>query len=212
MIQSTIDWSEVEARLIVRSLLIVSAVCAPGPAARAADLSAPSLPMLAADPPGASPWTGLYAGTQVFAIGGSHIKGLVGGGAYVGYDHEFANRVVFGIEASSGAARGPVGYGGFNGFNYAGTAVKVGYDMGRVMPYAFAGLDLAKPTFRGNGGFTGGGDGLNGLFSGSSRKLSSFTTVGAGVDYKLTDRITLGVAVGSVQSRGGYAPLGPTFP
>lgn len=200
--------------MFVRSLLVLGGVFAAAAAAGAADFPTPSLPTLAANPPDASPWTGLYAGTQVFAIGGSHIKGVVGGGGYIGYDHEFDNRVVVGIEASSGLARGSVGYGGFNGFNYAGTAVKVGYDMGRVLPYAFVGVDLAKPTFRGRGGFTGASDGINGLFSGTGR-LSSFTSVGAGVDYKLTDRITLGVAVGTVQSRGvasPYGPLGPPFP
>lgn len=197
--------------MIFRSLFVLAALSASGASARAADLSAPSLPTLAAAPPGASPWAGLYAGTQVFAIGGSHIKGVVGGGGYIGYDHEFDNRVVVGIVASSGVARGPVGYGGFNGFDYAGTAVKIGYDMGRVMPYAFAGVDLAKPTFRGNGGFRGAADGFNGLLSGSSRGLGSFTTVGAGVDYKLTDGITVGVEVGRVQGRG-TGSLGPPFP
>lgn len=195
--------------MIDRSLMVLGALCA-CVAAQAADLSTPSLPMLAADPPGSSPWTGLYAGTEAFAIGGSHVKGVVGGGGFIGYDHEFANGIVLGIQGSSGLARGSVGPGGFNGFDYAGSTVKVGYDMGRVMPYAFAGVDLAKPTFRGRG-VAGAGDGLNGLFSGPG-KLSAFTTVGAGVDYKLTDRITVGVAVGTVQSRGATSPLGPLGP
>ena len=85
--------------------------------------------------------------------------------------------------------------------------VKVGYDMGRLMPYVSLGAGLAKPTSALNGGAD--------RFRGGQRHVcrvgafTTMTTVGAGVDYAVTDHLTVGVQVNSVQQRGGWgAPLG----
>ena len=64
-----------------------------GAEVRAADQVKPDdaakLPTLALNSQQAlSPWTGLYAGTEVFAISRKGSKGLVGGGAFIGYNRE----------------------------------------------------------------------------------------------------------------------------
>ena len=90
------------------------------------------------------------------------------------------------------------------GYDFAAADIKLGYDMGRVMPFVTAGLALARPHL-GAGFATPGGDSLTEVLNGSgdSRTL---TRVGAGVEYAVTDRLTVGVAVQHVQGRGLLLP------
>jgi outer membrane immunogenic protein len=86
--------------------------------------------------------------------------------------------------------------------------VKIGYDMGRLVPYVTLGAGIARPTSTLNGAPKG-FDAINDMFVGS-QPATTITTVGAGVDYAITDRLTVGVQVNAVQQRGGWgAPLVP---
>jgi opacity protein-like surface antigen len=154
-----------------------------------------------------NPWTGLTVGSEVFAISGfghgSH--GGFGGGGYLGYNREFDNNVVVGIQASAGYLpglwnHGPSGYNS-GGYNYGMANMSVGYDMGRFMPYVTVGVGVANAT-NNNWGLSNGLDSVNNLFNRSSQS-TTLTTVGAGFNYAVTDHLTVGVQVNTVQARGG---------
>ncbi len=185
-------------------------LCGLGLSARAGE-TAPSLPLLALAPPASptapSPWSGFYVGSEVFAISGSGrgMKGGVGGAADFGYNHEFSNNVVVGVGASVGYAPSVFRYSPYSGFDVATTNLKIGYDMGRLMPYVTTGVILEKPHTSLTAGYTGGADAVNGLFSGSSN-LRAAPTVGIGADYALTNKLTVGVGVSVSRSPGGFGP------
>ena len=204
--------------MLARSVLAFTALCGLAAAAQADDLPAPTLPMLAlnppqlnapAPPPQPSPWSGLTVGTDVFAISGfgKGSKGGFGGDGFFGYDHEFADNVIVGIVASAGYAPNLLRHRSVAGYDFASTDVKVGYDMGRFMPYLTAGVALAKPNIVGHNGFTSTSDSINDLFEGANPK--AFTTVGAGFDYAVTNNVTMGVHVSVSSSNGLWGPAPP---
>ena len=94
--------------------LIVSLVALSGIAfaARAQELATEGVPTLARDPqslsphtfdpPSTSPWSGFYVGSEISALSRKGAKGLVGGAALLGFNHEFDDKVVLGIETSGG--------------------------------------------------------------------------------------------------------------
>jgi opacity protein-like surface antigen len=192
--------------VLALAVLAVAVLCGPGFAARADDLPAAKLPTLALDPQplSPSPWRGFYAGSELFAVSGKGTKGLVGGGAFVGYNHEFDNKLVIGIQASTGLTTGSY-RSRFVGYDFAATNVKLGYDMGRLMPFLTAGVALAKPNIRGGPGYAGAGDSLNDLFN-SRSDVRAFGTVGAGFDYAITNNLSVGLAVSAGTGRGLVVP------
>jgi opacity protein-like surface antigen len=194
-------------RMLMRRALLLFTLCAFGSPALADDAVAPKLPTFALEQPPAaaaspSPWSGFHIGSEVFAFSGRHVKGGVGGAVVAGYDHEFANNFVIGIDAKTGYAPFPFRHGPFKGFDYAATDVKLGYDMGRLMPFVTAGFVVARPQTGARGGYVGATESVNDLFDGSSR-LQGAATVGAGFDYAVTDRLHIGAAVTVGAGRGG---------
>ncbi|MDB5648978.1 MAG: Outer rane immunogenic protein [Hyphomicrobiales bacterium] len=152
-----------------------------------------------------SPWTGFTFGSEIMAISSKGAKGRVGGDAFIGYSQAFDNHLVLGMTASAGympsfATRGPS-----RGFDFAMTNVKLGYDMGRVQPYVTAGIGLARPTSGFGTGMPNAGDSLNNLFGGGSG-TRALTSVGAGVDFAVTEHLTVGVGVTAMQGRGVLVP------
>ena len=131
-------------------------------------------------------------------------KGGVGGGGLIGYDHVFASNLVLGIQANAGYSPGLSQQGGAKGFDYASTSVKVGYDMGRFMPFVIGGMTLAKPDVFGRG-YTNTSNSINGLLD-SSSSVKASGTVGAGLDYAITDKLTVGVTVSTGNGRGAWGP------
>ena len=144
----------------------------------------------------------------MFVLSQKGAKGHVGGDGFVGYHHEFENNLVVGVQASAGYAPSLFACGPVNGYDFAMTNVSIGYDMGRFLPYVTAGVGLAKANNGPRGGLPNASDSLNNLFTGSSGP-KVLTTIGAGVDYAVTDQLTVGVAVSTVQSRGFWAPQLP---
>ena len=93
---------------MIGKLLLAAGMVAVMVPARAAEAPQPTLPSLASNPP-PSPWSGLVRGTEVFGeVARKGAKGMVGGGAYVGYDREFDNNLMVGIQASTGLVHGLV--------------------------------------------------------------------------------------------------------
>ena len=168
-------------------------------------LPAITVPTLALEPaPTASIWHGLSVGAEVVAVSSRH-GGGIGGDVFAGYDRAFDNGVVLGIRGSTGVLPALGDGRVFKRLDFAATDVRVGYAIGRLTPYVTAGVALARPRL--GAGLDGPGSGtlnavLNGV--GETRTLSR---VGAGVDYAMTDRLTIGVAVQAVQGRGGVVPL-----
>jgi hypothetical protein len=173
----------------------------------AADLNQPALPTFAlnAPPSEPSPWTGLYVGTEVFGVTGSKgVRGGFGGGAYVGYDREFDNNWVVGVQAGAGYSPSVFSW-AYRGFNYADVQARIGYDMGRLMPFVTVGGVVARPNGRTLGGLGGTNAALNDLFS-ASGDLRGFGTIGAGFAYQLTPNTTVELAVQAYRGNGVIIP------
>jgi opacity protein-like surface antigen len=182
------------------------------------------LPLLAQNPQAtkntASPWKGLYFGSEVFAISRKGSKGGIGGSGYIGYKRDFDNNVFLAVQANAGYMPSLFRHrAGPSGLDYVSASLKAGYDFGRVRPYVTAGFGVAAPTMFGGNSLSPVSDSINSVFSAPGR--TTFTTIGAGVDYKVTENITLGVAVSvrNVQTKndlhrryGAYGPYGPFVP
>ncbi len=126
--------------------------------------------------------------------GEESIAELFGGGAEIGYNHEFANRLVVGVDAVSGFSPGLFSYGPVRGFDFAATDVRVGYDMGRWMPYVTTGVVLAKPIVGPQANYVNASQSTNELFN-APGNLRAAPTVGAGVDYAVTPNLHLDLSV-----------------
>jgi outer membrane immunogenic protein len=182
-------------------------------AGRAADLAVPVEP--APEPVAAFSWTGLYLGGHVGygwgefssdptdSYGGMKPDGWVGGGQ-AGFNYQFGNRLVLGIEAdaSFGSLKDDVSLAmgepqeGLFELGYAtridafGTVRgRAGYAFDRFLPYVTGGLAWARADLDFSNRISG--DGVTLLHNTASDK-QTFTgwTLGAGLEYALTDSIT----------------------
>jgi opacity protein-like surface antigen len=194
--------------MLGRSLFALAAFCSLPAACEAGDMAS-SLPTFALTPPPlasqpSSTWNGLYIGTGVFAVSGNGSKPHVGGDAEIGYNYEFANRIVVGVNEISGFSPALFGYGPVRGFDFAATQVMVGYDMGRWMPYMTSGLALVKPINGPQANYVSASQSTNDLFAAPGR-LHVSPTIGAGVDYAITPNLRVGVSVSTGNNLG--API-----
>lgn len=171
----------------------------------------------AADPMAAAPvasaynWTGGYLGLQAgYAWGDSTAdyfrqsgsaatqidpKGWLGG-FYLGYNHQFSNNVVIGVDADAAYAdidgKGYYTFGGIVSPTETDSARlkwsaavrgRLGYSIDRFMPYLAGGLAFGKIKAR--------ADGLSASFNGEWSKVYTGYTIGAGAEYALTDALIL---------------------
>ncbi len=162
-----------------------------------------TLPTLALEPsPAPSIWHGLSVGAEVVAVSSRH-GGGIGGDVFANYDRAFANGLVLGVRGSTGVL--PAwGDRRFRSLDFAAADVRVGYEMERFTPFVTAGVALARPRL-GAGLDPAGSGTLNAVLNGAG-ETRALTRVGAGVDYAVTDRLTIGVAVQAVQGRGAFLP------
>jgi outer membrane immunogenic protein len=204
------DILECDMKQTAASILILVGL---GGAAEAADLSAPAPYEAPAAP--AFTWTGFYVGGHAGygwgdfgseptdAYGANQPDGFFGG-VQAGYNFQFDNRLVVGIEAdaSFGSLKdnGSFAMGepqeGLFELDYAtkidtfGTVRgRVGYAFDRVLPYATAGLGWARTELDFSNDVTMGG---MPVISSAASDKQTFTgwTVGAGLEYAITDNIT----------------------
>jgi opacity protein-like surface antigen len=167
--------------------------------------STPTLPSLALNPEAPSPWAGFYVGTEVEAAFAKGSKPGFGGAAFAGYNRELPNNLVIGVQGSAGYAPYLFASGPARGFNFAETSAKVGYDMGRFMPYITAGVVFAKSSAFGVPAYTGAADSMNALFA-PGGDLRAFGEVGAGFDYAITNNLSVGLEVRTGAGRGPVPP------
>lgn len=177
-----------------------------------------TVPAFAADPTVEAPvgagfsWSGHYAGLQAgYAWGNSTADyfatlppgetpidpdgGLIGG--YVGYNYQFTNNVVLGVDTDIAYANvdgtgtfidsvfGPLpGETDSGQLNWsAAVRGRVGFAMGRLLPYVAGGVafgDVDHQTVS-----------ANPAFNGSWSKTYTGYTVGAGAEFALTDMVIL---------------------
>ncbi|HUZ67195.1 MAG TPA: outer membrane beta-barrel protein [Beijerinckiaceae bacterium] len=186
-----------------RPILVFVALCGFAWRAQASDWATPTLPTFAQSPASQDgskdPWRGLYAGSELSFSSGRN--GGLGGGAYAGYNREFANHWVIGIQGGVGYAPSLFPYSSAIGYNYGTVNVKAGYDMGRFLPFVTAGMALAKPSVP-FVNYTGPMNAANDLFN-SSGKLQTLTSVGAGFDYAINNNVSVEMSVSA--SQGGVA-------
>ncbi len=169
----------------------------------AADL--PTLPSLASDPQMPAPdWKGFYVGSGVMAGFAKGSKGQFGGDVFAGYDHHFDNGLILGARFDTGYNPWLTPYGRFQGFDFAATSIKLGYEMGRFTPYVTTGVALTKGA-----SFTGGppsaASSVNALFYGPGA-VQAVGVAGAGFDYAVTNNLHVGVGVNFYGGAGGVAP------
>ena len=154
-------------------------------------------------------WDGLTMGTEVFAGSGTGKggRGGFGGDLHIGYLKELDNNVVVGIGASSGYAPSFTSFGP-KGYGFGMVDLKVGYDMGRLMPYVTFGVgrETAMPNGQGFSGL----DSVNNVFA-SHGPSATLTKVGAGFDYEVNEHLHIGAEFNAVQVRGNAfgPPLAP---
>ncbi|MBA4788928.1 MAG: outer membrane protein [Pseudomonadota bacterium] len=194
--------------MLKRALAGVSALALLGGAASAADL-ATKYPVKAPVVVPVFSWTGFYIGANVgwawqnndlsvspsFGIPATNIN--VGssngftGGLQAGYNWQFANNVVLGLEAdinwtdlgSNGVVVVSPGFGVASGLatgsmDYLGTIrARLGYAFDRVLPYITGGVAYGKTDF-GN------------IYGLSTSETNWGWTIGAGVEYAFTNNIT----------------------
>jgi len=205
----------------LKTLIIASAFGLTSAAsAQAADIVAAQHPVAAQQPVPAvvAPtfsWTGFYFGGQIggswsdtkkldLAEGGSLDSSGFIGGLYAGYNYDFGNNIVIGAETDwvwSGLHKTyeesyTKGYKTYEGSaklkeHWAGaTRVRVGYAMDRLLPYIAGGVAYAKLSTD-TGEKTAGSD----EDFDYDRASETFTgwTIGAGVDYALTQNVLLRV-------------------
>jgi opacity protein-like surface antigen len=174
--------------------------------------AASSLPSLALDPPPSptspSIWSGLYVGSGIFAVAGNGAKGHVGGEGEIGYEHEFNNRFVIGIDARGGYSPGLLANSPVTGFDFGATDIRVGYDMGRWMPYVETGVVLAKPAFGPQSNYVSASQSADDLLSDPGH-LRAAPRIGAGVDYAVTPNLHLDVNVSGGRGSALGDPFGP---
>jgi len=182
----------------MKTLLIFLAALGLSPALADPALTIPASPL---DPnPSPSIWNGAYVGAGVSFAAAKGRKGQFGGDVSAGYDKTFANNFVIGVKFDTGYAPFVAPLGRFRGFDFAMGEVKVGYDFGRVTPYVFAGGGLARATAF-SSALPDAATTMNGAFgAGPGFGVATF---GAGVDYHVTNNITVGVQARVLNGQGG---------
>jgi len=154
-------------------------------------------------------WEGLTMGTEVFAGSGLGKGGRsgFGGDLRIGYLTEFDNHVVVGVGAMAGYAPSFSNYAP-RGWNFSMADVKVGYDMGRFMPYVTVGLGTASASAYGRG--WQGLESINDVF-GAHGNATTLAKVGAGFNYEVNEHLRIGAEFSATQVRGNAlgAPLVP---
>ena len=113
-----------------------------------------------------------------------------------GYDLRMG-KYLFGMDQKTGFAAGGDMLGVASGFGFSRTNMKFGYDMGAFKPYVSAAFSEVKaPAFGANVFAAPPGAATPFAFT------SSATSVGAGFDYAITDKLSFGMSVNATQVSG----------
>lgn len=153
--------------------------------AEAADIARPIAPPPQVVPAPVFSWTGFYIGGHAGYGWGSGSDGIAAadpsgalGGGQVGYNYQFSNNIVAGLEAdlSAGDLSGRIGGVSSSIDTLGSVRARLGYAAGRLMPYV-------------TGGFAYGTQSVDVLGLDQSKTHAGWA-VGAGLEYALTDHWT----------------------
>ena len=216
------------------------------PMAFAADLPSRKSPPAYAPPEPIFTWTGFYVGANQGLGGGvldanvslagagvlsntqttNRASGFLAGGE-AGYDYQFSNNVVLGVEtdmqwsdiqashqATTWSSTGAAGSGNANirnNLNWFGTTrLRFGYSFGRLLPYITGGVAYGEVAANGEQ-FVGGA-----LFNGSATQTTVGWAAGAGLEYALSDNLSVRAEYIYIQLPGVNGPASgltpPPFP
>jgi len=193
------------------AFLVLLLVAGATPPARAGDVPyappPPVLPSLEAPPPDANPWSGLTIGSEVFGISGKGLKSHVGGGGFAEWNRYYPDGsfVAFNGGAGFSPAFCPTGWA--TGYDFTTLGIRAGQDFGRLKTFMVGGLELAKPSL-GPAGAPNALGSIDNVFSAPSR-LRARGSVGAGVDYQVTDKLMFEVVVSASPGHGPFVPPAP---
>lgn len=189
-------------------LAVTAAIIILSPAAYAADAIIAYDQVPATQSASVFNWTGAYIGGQVgYGFGSADYTYLPDqtwasfydysndpdgyfGGLYVGYNHQFSNSTVLGVDADiawanlkdTDFAPGDPDFFATTKINRTGAArLRLGYAFDRFMPYIAGGVAFAKLNFDDYQLSTN-------VQDGSARKNLTGWTIGAGAEYALTDQ------------------------
>ena len=162
--------------------------------------------LLAGLPVPAGAWEVVSNGLPTFAAAESFKPGSGGGiemssplkfesatGWNPGYDVRMG-KYLFGMEQKTGFAAGGDMLGLASGFSFSRTNMKFGYDMGAFKPYVSASFAETKGPAFGANVFAAPPDAATPFAF-----TSSATTVGAGFDYAITDKLSFGMSLSATQ-------------
>jgi opacity protein-like surface antigen len=118
-----------------------------------------------------------------------------------GYDFRIGQKFLVGVDTKTGFAATDGLFGFAPGFDASRTSMKFGYDMGRFKPFVMSSFTDIRPSF-GAVSFSGIGapPGVATPFAPSAK----VSTVGAGFDYAVTDKLSFGVSVSASQATTGW--------
>lgn len=128
--------------------------------------------------------------------------------AYSGYYKAFKNKAFTDIRVRSGFSPSFSGGSLFGGHDFASVSFKTGYNFGRFRPYVSAGFGALTARKFPATAFSSSDNSHQYLF-GPSQGTRSFTRVGAGVDFSVTNNVTLGVSVSAGTVSGTNPGLRP---
>ncbi len=158
--------------ILTASAAALTAAFAGAPAFAGNVAQAPADPVLAPVVPvvASTDWTGGYAGLQLgygdVDNAGTSGDGVIGG-AFVGYNYDFGNYVLGG---EFDASASDISVGGIDVDSVYRLKLRAGYDAGPALIYAVAGGANVQTSAGDDSGYV----------------------AGLGVDYKVTDRVTVG--------------------
>lgn len=176
--------------------------------AQAADLGAAPAPIVEAT--AAYDWSGVYVGAQAGYVVGGNVEQTYKdfdagpwfdydlkpdgafGGLYAGYNHQFSNSIVLGVEAdfaagdvgATGETKVYLGYESTTDIDWTGSVrVRAGYAIDRFLPYATGGVAFGRFSFEERAEDYG-------VRQTADVDVSGWT-IGAGAEYALTDKVIL---------------------
>jgi hypothetical protein len=191
-------------RPVFAAAALFASICAPRLAAAFEAVPYTPLPTLAANPWAGTPmgaWSGFAARTD--------FAGLPAGGVFArtaGYNQLVGKNLLLGVATTSFTSPVAFGSGPAFGTDFSATSMRLTYNMGAFKPFFTAGAGFARPNVFGGANFAIPADPLANIHD-----SKSFTSVGAGFDYQVSNGLSVGVAVsaGSGQALRGPGALWP---
>ena len=184
----------------IRPILAAAALLCAGATAHAWEVvGGGPLPTFAAGPALSA---GLSESPMAGAVSASPfaVTPLAANGFNPGYNFRIGRDFLVGVETRPGfTVSNP--FATAAGFTSSGSSMKFGYDMGRFKPFVSASFSEIRPPAFGADPFSG--PGALARVASPFSTPATVSTVGAGFDYAVTDKLSLRVSVSATQASGG---------